>query len=471
MVPRKSRLLCIISMCLVVIILDYEYYRDAVLVLSYLKRANKMADELKAVASKRTGEGEGAGDSAAVDLGGRLSVGDPSPQKTSSWPRPLPSSPLRRGDVSQTPRKHPELRQSVLLLSSVGRSGSSFLGEVLASQERNMYFYEPLRILRPSQRADGALVQAELRRYFGCEIPSAFLGSAKEPYKAVRHAVTKGRREVSVEEVRRRCGREPMRIVKTIRTRLEWTQELLDDEELNLKVIHLVRDPRGSTVSMAAVDWNTGVEGACSAVLRDLQLREEMQRKYPDKYFFVKYEEYCLDPYRKTREILRFLRGGGDQGRDQKRDQRGYLGGDQGRDQERDRRRDEGEDQEGPLRGYQKEDQKEGEGGDPRGGQSRDSSQTLEAEPRPSSASEDLPAEVLLYLDSHVHLAPAARKTPWTTARDTSAVHQQWRRRITQAKLTKAEDACRDVLLRLNYRFFGSVDVARNMSLSVFDYP
>nr|XP_027238418.1 uncharacterized protein LOC113829444 [Penaeus vannamei] len=480
MISRKAKLLCL-SVCLVVLV--HENYRDSALLLSYAGRASKMVDELKANAGRRTVKS----DSAAVDLG-YPSVGDPSSQKTSPSPRPSPSTPLRRGDAIRTPGARPggrgdgEPRQSVLLLSSVGRSGSSFLGEVLASQGRNMYFYEPVRRLRPAQRADGALVKAELRRHFGCDIPAARLGwTVRQPGNKA-----KKRAKVSGDEVRRWCRREPLRIVKTIRTHLEWTQELLDDEKLNLKVIHLVRDPRGSAVSMEETSWKTSVEDICSKVLRDLQLREEMQRKYPDRYFFIKYEEYCLDPYGKTREILRFLRGGGDQGRDQMRDQKGYREGDQAwekrRYQREDQKRDQEQNQEGDQDRYhfwnqgwdkegdQEEDQNEDEEGDSRGGQPRDSTKTRAAEPRAPPASEDLPAEVLLYLDSHVHLSKAFRRTPFTTVRDTSAVHQQWRRRITQAKLTKAEDACRDVILHLNYTLFGSVALARNMSLSMFDY-
>lgn len=186
-------------------------------------------------------------------------------------------SPTREEGATLRPREEPgdggaggdrELRQTVLLLSSVGRSGSSFLGEVLASQGRNMYFYEPVRAMPEGKWADRALVLAELRRYFHCELREGFLNLTKEPYKAARHPVTEGkaRGQVSPEEVRRSCRREPLRIVKTIRTRLEWAQELLDDAELHLKVIHLVRDPRGSAVSMAAVDWGIGAEATCAKV-------------------------------------------------------------------------------------------------------------------------------------------------------------------------------------------------------------
>ncbi|XP_063610094.1 uncharacterized protein LOC134784000 [Penaeus indicus] len=420
------------------------------------------------------------------------------------------SSPMREGGPTWRPSERPEdggggvdaeLRQTVLLLSSVGRSGSSFLGEVLASQARNMYFYEPVRAMPEGERGDSALVLAELRRYFHCELREGFLDLVKEPYKAARHPATKGRArgQVSTEEVQRLCRKEPLRIIKTIRTRLQWARELLDDAELNLKVIHLVRDPRGSAVSMAALDWKKGVEETCSAIQQDLQLKEEMERKYPDRYFFVKYEEYCLDPYSKTRQILRFLRDGdtgADQGRDQERDREGG----QLRDQEWDQRdyqeggqeEDQLRNREWEQRNHQEVDQLGGQGRNQEGNQRRDhdggeGTQRREREDeqkehqegdqnealaisRPPSASEDLPAEVLLYLDSHVHVTPATKRSPWTTARNTSNVHQQWRSKISQTRLTKAEDACRDVILHLNYRLFGSVALARNMSVPVFDY-
>ncbi|XP_047491512.1 carbohydrate sulfotransferase 3-like isoform X2 [Penaeus chinensis] len=430
----------------------------------------------------------------------------PAGHLSSSYPSSLmarlqgPSlSPMREGGPTWRPSEHPEdggggvdagLRQTVLLLSSVGRSGSSFLGEVLASQGRNIYFYEPVRAMPEEERVDSALVLAELRRYFHCELREGFLDLVKEPYKAARHPATKGKAQgqVSTEEVQRLCRKEPLRIIKTIRTRLQWAQELLDDAELNLKVIHLVRDPRGSTVSMAALDWKKGVEETCKAIQQDLQLKEEMERKYPDRYFFVKYEEYCLDPYSKTRQILRFLRdgaAGADQGRDQEWDQREYQEGnpeeDQLRNQEWDQRDyqegDQLKNQERNQEGTQKRDHNGGKGtqrrkkeDEQKEHQEGEQSEALDAISPPPSASEDLPAEVLLYLDSHVHITPATKRSPWTTARNTSDVHQQWRSKITQTRLTKAEDACRDVILRLNYTLFGSVALARNMSVPVFDY-
>ncbi|XP_042874665.1 uncharacterized protein LOC122254869 [Penaeus japonicus] len=483
MIPRKIVILCIMLISFALIVFDL--------------RIDTAASALRGSASvwvNDSSAGKGRGSLSSSALWPRAS--------SPSRPQEPPSSPLGEEGTTRKPNDHPDgsadpgLRQAVLLLSSVGRSGSSFLGEVLASQGRNIYFYEPLRVMPERERADRALALAELRRYFHCEIRDEFLGWTKDPHTAARHPVTKGkaRGQVSAGDVRRHCRREPLRIVKTIRTRLAWAQELLEDEELRLKVIHLVRDPRGNAVSMAAVNWNKGIADTCSAVLQDLQLKEEMQRKYPDRYFYVKYEEYCVDPYGKTREILRFLRGG-DQERDQRRDQER----DQRRDQERDQRRDQewdqtmyqewGQaghrfrdeemepkrdqvDQEGRTgeTEYEEGGQRRNKGGDQREGQPQDPSKALDGRPRPPPTSEDLPASVLHYLDSHIHVQAAAKKTPWTTNRDTSAVHQRWRRKISQAKLTKTEAVCKDVILRLNYRLFGSVARARNMSLSVIDH-
>ncbi|KAK4317780.1 hypothetical protein Pmani_011178 [Petrolisthes manimaculis] len=47
------------------------------------------------------------------------------------------------------------------------------------------------------------------------------------------------------------CQQEHVRIVKAIRLRMSWLHGLIDNSAMsNLKIIHLVRDPRGSLYSM-----------------------------------------------------------------------------------------------------------------------------------------------------------------------------------------------------------------------------
>ncbi|XP_064111789.1 carbohydrate sulfotransferase 1-like [Macrobrachium nipponense] len=311
--------------------------------------------------------------------------------------------------------------KAILLLSSVGRSGSSFLGELLASQGGNIYLYEPVRALPRAVQEKQTILNA-LKRNFNCQIPPNFLNIGKSPYVSVKHpyVLNKGKGSLSVDEVRSVCLQEPLRIIKTIRTRLQWTKELLEDESLDMKVIHLVRDPRGSLTSMDELEWNVTTQDICHRIEDDLQQRAEMERLYPDRYHFIKYEDFCLDSFEKTQELFRFLKGKGT---------------------------------------------KPAQGTKTRGKNDLPS-------PKPATATRDsypdIPSSVFEYLKSHIHVDFFSRRSPWATKRDTSSHYQKWRYRITRRELSEVEFYCRDVIETLGHRLFQSQGVARNMSVPLF---
>lgn len=158
-----------------------------------------------------------------------------------------------------------------ILLTSVGRSGSSFLGELLASQGHNMYFYEPVRVLNKTKQSEEGSVRAELLRNFRCDIRPDLLKIGKSPFVNVKHPYTREKKsssEVAMSVLMDHCRQEPIRIIKTIRTPLKWIKRIMDDRELQIKVIHLVRDPRGSSLSMANLDWPLTPDGMCSRILQ-----------------------------------------------------------------------------------------------------------------------------------------------------------------------------------------------------------
>lgn len=210
------------------------------------------------------------------------------------------------------PPHHPKHlhRANVLVLSSTGRSGSSFLAETLASRGRNVYLVEPVRSLPEAQREDEHAVRDELQACFRCDLRWEFFHQGDRPSSSIRHPYTfkKDFKSVDFERIKGYCHQEPLRIVKTIRTRLAWVTELLQVDP-NLKVIHLVRDPRGSLKSAAKVNWQMDPKKTCSEVMEDLQARKEMEKIYPNRYLFVKYEDLARDPFKKTVDIFRFLRG------------------------------------------------------------------------------------------------------------------------------------------------------------------
>ncbi|KAK7084209.1 hypothetical protein SK128_014035 [Halocaridina rubra] len=153
-------------------------------------------------------------------------------------------------------------KSSILILSSVARSGTGFLGELLAALEHSFYIQEPVRAWkRGPQRKE--FVQEELIKSFRCQISARFLQeehnnvSVPQPYKSGQS------KQPMTRELQNACEREPSIIIKNTRIRLGWTKRLLDLEDLNLKVLHIVRDPRGSLKSMDLLHWNVSIRDMC----------------------------------------------------------------------------------------------------------------------------------------------------------------------------------------------------------------
>ena len=164
-------------------------------------------------------------------------------------------------------------KKKVLVLSSVGRSGSSFLSLILAALGNNMYFFEPIRQI-PKKNINKESSIEELIKYFHCERSDRLVKSMKNIFVNIIHPYTRSepRNQLTVEGLIKHCMQEPLIIIKTIRVRLQWLQNVMHQKELdNLKVIHLVRDPRGSFTSMSKLKWNVTDADVCDKIY---QVRE-----------------------------------------------------------------------------------------------------------------------------------------------------------------------------------------------------
>ncbi len=109
------------------------------------------------------------------------------------------------------------------------------------------------------------------------------------------------------------CHLFPMRIAKTVRLRVAATERLLSDPRLpNLRVVVLVRDPRGVMSSRAAMDW-CGRDAcadpatACRHLSADIEAAHDLSSRYPGRVILLRYEDLSLDPYGVTDALLKFL--------------------------------------------------------------------------------------------------------------------------------------------------------------------
>ncbi|XP_042863199.1 carbohydrate sulfotransferase 1-like [Penaeus japonicus] len=189
-----------------------------------------------------------------------------------------------------------------VLLVTYQRSGSSFVGELLTSGGGAMYVYEPLflwrNILGPEATAD---VEERAAKALGdlldCK-PEVIHAWRRRPYQYFRR---------KPQGVRDWCRDANLRLLKTIRARasfvLPWARARQD-----IKVVHLVRDPRGilNSVRRGGNLWSENNRNAalqCANIERDLQLQE----LGPGRYLRVRYEDLVESPLEETRRVFGFM--------------------------------------------------------------------------------------------------------------------------------------------------------------------
>jgi hypothetical protein len=92
------------------------------------------------------------------------------------------------------------------------------------------------------------------------------------------------------EFLNRFCSLFPFQTLKTVRLRLNLTRALLEDADLNVKVLLLVRDPRGTMQSRQHRKWCPGrpdcdnAEVLCHDLVDDHAAARILARDFPDRF-------------------------------------------------------------------------------------------------------------------------------------------------------------------------------------------
>ncbi|XP_037092253.1 uncharacterized protein LOC119112255 [Pollicipes pollicipes] len=205
----------------------------------------------------------------------------------------------------------------IIIVSSSPRSGSSLLGEMLSTSINTAYFFEPfyyhLKQNISMASLSGAEVRATVTQLLNCHLEeSPVLREAK-----FRRFVWKSRPPVgqvppSTGVLARRCRTADTRVVKLVRPPLSALLPLLQDDQLGgrLRLVHLVRDPRGTVNSQlhASGVWS-GVHRDPTAPCRRLRADLAAARPLRDpRYARVRYEQLALQPRDTATDLLRQLR-------------------------------------------------------------------------------------------------------------------------------------------------------------------
>ncbi|KAJ8248908.1 hypothetical protein GJAV_G00229080 [Gymnothorax javanicus] len=262
-------------------------------------------------------------------------------------------------------------RKTHILILATTRSGSSFVGQLFNQHSEVFYLFEPLYHVQTTliPRFSHGKYMAErrvmlgasrdlLRSLYDCDL--YFLESYIKP-QPVNHTTDKlfrrgasralcsppvcdafgpGKANVEESDCVKKCGslnmtlaaascRElPYMAIKIVRVpEISDLRTLVEDPRLNLKIIQLVRDPRGILSSRIETFWDTyrlwriwSTSGrkpynldltqltmVCEDYLNSISTGLSRPHWLKGKYMLVRYEDLARNPLQKTKEIYEFL--------------------------------------------------------------------------------------------------------------------------------------------------------------------
>ncbi|GIY99450.1 hypothetical protein CEXT_799341 [Caerostris extrusa] len=215
-----------------------------------------------------------------------------------------------------------------VLLISYARTGSSFVGDLLQSFPDTFYHFEPLHFLSNPVLND-SLQEARtlLDKVFRCNVSKidGFLMWQKKHkgYMKFKRSLnywkecSKKNACFNGSYIDNYCRKHGTIVVKTIRLKLTDAAELfLTHPHLNLKIIYLARDPRGSINSRTKFpvsQWCKrdpmciNPDHFCSALSDDLKVVCSLSRERPEDFMVIRYEDLSLDPFSTTNRLVQFL--------------------------------------------------------------------------------------------------------------------------------------------------------------------
>ena len=113
------------------------------------------------------------------------------------------------------------------------------------------------------------------------------------------------------------CKQRHVRSFKTIRMSMEM-MEILIKQEPSLKIIHLVRDPRGILNSRLALHFvshlaeskiDREAKALCHRMLFDIDEYSRLKNKYPNNIVQLRYEDIAILPEANANFLYQFTRG------------------------------------------------------------------------------------------------------------------------------------------------------------------
>lgn len=221
----------------------------------------------------------------------------------------------------------PQKVQRVIIVTYF-RAGSTFVGDILSSSPRTFYHFEPLHMFSKDARLEpepaknasdlvGHLLRCEFTRaqhYIRWVSANKFLFRRNH----FLWALCGGQTAVcfKADYVAKVCARAPVQVMKITRLHMSQVQDWIaanGDIANSVKVVHLVRDPRGILASRRLLDWCNESKSCahqdtlCSEIRADLDSFEILKRQFPNATYRLRYEDISVDPEKETVALFKAL--------------------------------------------------------------------------------------------------------------------------------------------------------------------
>ncbi|CAH1111051.1 unnamed protein product [Psylliodes chrysocephalus] len=205
------------------------------------------------------------------------------------------------------------------------RSGSTFLGDILNAVPGTFYHYEPLleydivRIRGPPNAEPAVNTLKSLLKCNYSDLQSYLQYGMSHVYLFTHNTRLWDQCEQypgycwNSNFLNQFCKLFPFQSMKSVRLNLEVAEDLLEDKSLNVKVILLIRDPRGTLQSRKHRDWCPGKPDCdqpynlCNDMVSDYRSAVKLKRRHSDRFRVLRYEDLSLNPQEIVQDLFEFL--------------------------------------------------------------------------------------------------------------------------------------------------------------------
>ncbi|KAB7505753.1 hypothetical protein Anas_00587 [Armadillidium nasatum] len=203
----------------------------------------------------------------------------------------------------------------IMIMSSMPRSGSTLLGELLFNFSRETkYYFEPDQYLEKNLCLENdSCTVTFFNDLLSCKGNKTFHDWYKNKRFFFKYYDSKAKRcnngtdykncvgEIDLNDDCRNSG---LMLIKNIRTRLKIVRDVLRENK-DLKIIHLIRDPRGSLWSIKRFKWGVSEETRCKDFADDLNAFNKLKKQFPQRIINVSYELFSKEPLKVTENFIK----------------------------------------------------------------------------------------------------------------------------------------------------------------------